>query len=68
MKKQIYLRQYRSGKQFILILLRKATQMGIKGYEGFRVLNNNTEEDDDWFISERMLKQGLEDGTIVRFQ
>lgn len=68
MKKQIYLREYRSGRQFILVLLRKAVQMGIKGYEGFRVLNNNTEEDDDWFISERMLKQGLEDGTIVRFQ
>ena len=68
MKKQIYLREYRSGRQFILVLLRKAVQMGIKGYEGFRVLNNNTEEDDDWFISERMLEQGLEDGTIVRFQ
>jgi hypothetical protein len=68
MKKQIYLREYRSGKQLILVLLRKAVQMGIKGYEGFRVLNNNTEEDDDWFISERVLKQGLEDGTIVRFQ
>lgn len=68
MKKQIYLREYRSGKQLILVLLRKAVQMGIKGYEGFRVLNNNTEEDDDWFISERMLKQGLEEGTIVRFQ
>ena len=68
METQIYLRQYRSGKQFILILLRKAVQMGIVGFEGFRVMNDGKEEDDDWFISERVLKQGLEDGTIVRFQ
>lgn len=68
MKTKIYLRQYRSGKQLLLVILRKAVQMGVKGYEGFRVMNNGEQEDDDWFISERRLNEGLANGTIVQFK
>ena len=68
MKATVYLREYRTGKQLLLVMLRKAVQMGVKGFEGFRVMNNGEAEDDDWFISERVLNEGLANGTIVKIQ
>lgn len=66
MKTRIYMKEYRGGRQYMLVLLRKVVHWGVKGYEGFRIKNNG--EEDDWFISERRLNQGLAEGVIVRFK
>lgn len=66
MKTRIYMKEYRGGRQYMLVLLRKVVQLGVKGYEGFRIKNNG--EEDDWFISERVLNKGLAEGVIVRFK